>query len=61
MKLIKVIKLNKTYMCLTVPDNKRVTNVPDWVYRKAEKGKYKLISKVNKNGVTEWHKIKEEK
>jgi len=59
--IIKVIKLNKTFMCLTVPGNHRVYGVPEWAYRKAEKGKYKLESKKNKNNIIEWHRIKEDK
>ena len=66
--VITVQKLNKTFICtdqfgvnhkIDTPEDK--TGIPDWRYRKAQKGNFKLIKKYDKNGIVHWKKYNSEK
>ena len=66
--VITVQKLNRTFICTDQfgvnhkTDKDDVENgIPEWRYRKAHKGNFKLIKKYDKNNIIHWKKYKSDK
>ena len=63
--VITVQKLNKTFKCIDQYGREIMTDkddakngIPEWRYRKAHKGNFKLIKKYDKNNVIHWKKYR---
>jgi hypothetical protein len=66
--VITVQKVNKTFKCIDqfgkehkIDKEDLENGIPEWRYRKALKGNFKLIKKYDKNNVVHWKKYRPEK
>ena len=57
--VITVKKLDKTYSCVDQFGNEH-PEVPDWRWRRAYKGDFKLIQKFDRNNKSHWKRYYEE-